>query len=131
MTGSDLPTSSLSRSTRLAFGARKDFLEGASPIAADGGFGPMAYDDESKKDEENTDTRQESETEDGFGDDFDDFEAGAGDDDFGDFDEGFQQPVEAEKSSPPKPPVTVPESPFVSREPSKYKTLHSSMSLRC
>lgn len=108
----DLPTSSLSRSTRLAFGQRKDSLEGASPIAADGGFGPMAYDDVRSEDMENVDTVEEPETDDGFGDDFDGFEAGTGDDDFGDFDEGFEQPIEAEKPAPPKPPVIVPESPF-------------------
>ena len=49
-----------------------------------------------------------------FGDDFDEFEAGAGDDDFGDFDEGFQEISEQERPEPQKPPAPVPESPFVS-----------------
>ena len=71
-------------------------IEEASPIAADGGFGPMNYGDSeeesigSNHDEAGNDT--EADTGEGFGDDFDDFEAGAGDEDFGDFDEGFEQP---------------------------------------
>ena len=71
-------------------------IEEASPIAADGGFGPMSYEDSeeesvwSNHDDAGIDT--EADTGEGFGDDFDDFEAGAGDEDFGDFDEGFEQP---------------------------------------
>ena len=125
MTYSGLPTSSLSRSTRLAFGERRPSLEGTSPIAADGGFGPMSYhedEDGSEKDTnqvEHTAIREEeSELNEGFGDDFDDFEAGAGDDDFGDFDEGFQQPSEPEVEpkgvEQTRPPAPTPESPFVS-----------------
>lgn len=58
----------------------------ASAIAADGGFGPM-IDDEAEDDDPGSDR--------GFGEDFDDFEQGAvDDDDFGDFDSGFQQPEE-------------------------------------
>lgn len=72
----------------------------------------MAYDDEPRDDKENVDLVEEPESDDGFGDDFDDFEAGAGDEDFGDFDAGFQQPVEAKEPAPPKPPITVLESPF-------------------
>ena len=70
-------------------------IEDASPIAADGGFGPMAseeYDNESvglKHDEHGNDTK--TDTGEGFGDDFDDFEASAENEDFGDFDEGFEQ----------------------------------------
>lgn len=60
----------------------------------------------------------ESGPDDGFGDDFDDFEAVAGDDDFGNFNGGFQQtsgtPVEQERPEPQRPSVPVPESPFVS-----------------
>ena len=125
MTDSGLPTSSLSRSTHLTFRERRPSLEGTSPIAADGGFGPMDYDEDqdgSERDtkETATNTRQEEdiETEDGCGDEFDEFEAGAGDDDFGDFDEGFQQtsetPIEQERPEPQRPPAPVPESPFVS-----------------
>lgn len=116
MTESDLPTSSLNRSTRLAFGARRPSLEGASPIAADGGFGPMTYEnhgDEIAEEKQEMDTDDEApEEDDGFGDDFDDFEAGAGDDDFGDFDAAFEQP--------PQPPAPAPESPFVSSSVHTY-----------
>lgn len=117
MTESELPTSSLSRSTRLAFGARRPSLEGASPIAADGGFGPMTYEDpgvDETEEKHDTETDEAPEDDDGFGDDFDDFEAGAGDDDFGDFDAGFEQPPERSEPTPPKPPAPAPESPFVS-----------------
>ncbi|KAL8797017.1 MAG: hypothetical protein Q9195_000788 [Heterodermia aff. obscurata] len=120
-----LPTSSLSRSTSLAFGERRPSLEGTSPIAADGGFGPMSYDEDedgSEKDmnqvevEQTNTHEEESEFDEGFGDDFDDFEAGAGDDDFGDFDEGFQQAselqVEPKEVEQRRPSVPTPESPF-------------------
>ena len=127
MTDSGLPTSSLSRSTRLAFGERRPSIEGTSPIAADGGFGPMSYDegeDGSGKDtnqvEHTTMHDEEPEVDEGFGDEFDDFEAGAGDDDFGDFDEGFQQPSEPQVTprdvEQPRPPAPAPESPFVSSD---------------
>ena len=125
MTDSGLPTSSLSRSTRLAFGERQPSLEGTSPIAADGGFGPMSYDEDEDGSEKDTDQvehttmhDEEPEVSEGFGDDFDDFEAGAGDDDFGDFDDGFQQPseppVKPKDVEQPKLPAPTPESPFVS-----------------
>lgn len=71
-------------------------VEDASPIAADGGFGPMDYEAsedesvESKHDETGNDT--DADAGDGFGDDFDDFEAGSENEEFGDFDEGFEQP---------------------------------------
>ena len=129
----ELPTSSLNRSTRLAFGARRPSLEGASPIAADGGFGPMTYDKDEEEEEEaiveeveenSKDANADLEAGNGFGDDFDDFEAGAGDDDFGDFDEGFQQPSEpsaAEKQTSRQPSAPSPVSPFVSSTyPHKY-----------
>ena len=70
----------------------------------------------------------QSEAEEGFGDDFDDFEAGAGDEDFGDFDEGFEQSPEPqtvqESREPPKTPAPIPESPFVS---SYILTVHISL----
>ena len=71
-------------------------VEDASPIAADGGFGPMDYEAsedesvESKHDEAGNDT--DAHAGEGFGDDFDDFEAGSENEEFGDFDEGFEQP---------------------------------------
>lgn len=95
---------------------------GTSPIAADGGFGPMkseVIEAESHQSETDADAIADEELEAGAGDDFDDFEASAIDDDFGDFDEEFQQP--------PSPTIPDPEeassnsahvssaSPFVSR----------------
>lgn len=41
---------------------------------------------------------------DGFGDDFDDFEAGAEAEDFGDFDDGFEQPAADPEPPRPEPP---------------------------
>jgi len=123
MTESDLPTSFLNRSTRLAFGARSPSMKGASPIAADGGFGPMTVEGEGveeAKEKHDTNTDEAPENDDGFGDDFDDFEAGAGDDDFGDFDDGFEQPPEPSESIPPKPSAPAPESPFVSSNVHTY-----------
>lgn len=124
MTDSDLPTSSLSRSTRLAFGERRPSVEGTSPIAADGGFGPMNYDEDDDGSEKDTKQaaqnpeQEESEADEGFDDDFDEFEAGAGDDDFGEFDEGFQHSpppqIAQETRGPPEPPAPIPEYPFVS-----------------
>ena len=56
------------------------------------------------------------EAEEGFGDDFDDFEAGAEGDDFGEFDEGFRESGEPQRETAkhvePDPPSP---SPFVSR----------------
>lgn len=78
-------------------------VEDASPIAADGGFGPMDYEEsedeiaESQHDEAGNFTVTEGVE--GFGDDFEDFEAGAEDEDFGDFDEGFEQPREIDEES--------------------------------
>lgn len=106
----------------------KSPIEGASPIAADGGFGPMEYEEsedgsiESRHDEAGDDT--EAGAGEGFGDDFDDFEAGAENDDFGDFDEGLEQhPVSDEESAETDPPThsvqALPPStsPFVSKTP--------------
>lgn len=45
-----------------------------------------------------------SASDDGFGDDFDDFEAGAEAEDFGDFDDGFGQPSGDPKPPKPEPP---------------------------
>ena len=105
---------------------RKPPIEGASPIAADGGFGPMDYEesedesDELKNEEVGSDT--EADADEGFGDDFDDFKVGAENEDFGDFDEGFEQPPtsdeEPAETDPPAPSVqSLPPwtSPFVSK----------------
>ena len=103
-------------------------IEAASPIAADGGFGPMDY-DESEDDSvemelEYASNDTEADGGEGFGEDFDEFEAGAENEDFGDFDEGFEQPPltdeEPPKTDPPPPSVlSLPPStsPFVSKIP--------------
>lgn len=72
---------------------RPPSMAGSSPIAADGGFGPM--NDEDPEDEtpySDVNTNTDNDIEEGFGDDFDDFEAGAADEDFGDFNEEFEKP---------------------------------------
>jgi Domain of unknown function (DUF5102) len=61
----------------------------------------------------------EAEVEEGFGDDFDDFEEGQEGDDFGEFDDGFQhqqeEPISVPEAQPqPPPPVSVPQPSFVS-----------------
>lgn len=100
-------------------------VEGASPIAADGGFGPMDYeeseDDSVKWKHGEVDNDTEADAGEGFGDDFDEFEAGTENEDFGDFDEGFEQPPtsddEPAETDPPAPAVqSLPPStsPFVS-----------------
>lgn len=133
----ELDRSTLSKSKRTKFP-----IEGASPIAADGGFGPMDYEEsedgsiESKHDEAGSDT--EAGAGEGFGDDFDDFEAGAEIEDFGDFDEGFEQhpvseeePVETDShahSAQALPPST---SPFVSKIPSAIRLIVAPRHWRC
>ena len=81
----------------------------------------MAHDDDEEEVEEagedNTGANEEPEADDGFGDDFDDFEAGAGDVVFGAFDGDFptsSEFLEAQKQTPPKPSAPAPASPFVS-----------------
>ena len=94
-------------------------------IAVDGGFGPMR--DEmaeigSIDTDENLHTFGESEAEDDQGEDFDDFEAGAADADFGEFDDEFQQPSfftdpasDSDRVVSTKQVVSSSPSPFVSR----------------
>lgn len=67
-------------------------------------------DDESEDDRTGTDNREVDDTaadaDEGSGDDFDNFEAGTEDEDFGDFDEGFQQTsVHDEIPEEPEPPM--------------------------
>ena len=91
----------------------KPLREGASPIAEDGGFGPMDYEGSEEESIESPHNEAGNETlvdgGGGFGDDFDDFEAGADNDDFGDFDDGFEKPStsdeEAAETDPPAPSV--------------------------
>lgn len=52
----------------------------------------------------NTEGDDEMEDDDGFGDDFDDFEEGGEGDDFGDFDDGFQQGEDNPETTFDKPP---------------------------
>lgn len=98
LTEPGLPTSSLNRSTLSMNRQRPISAMGVSPIAADGGFGPMNnQDSEDESHEPNTSTNEDDEIKEGFGDDFDDFEAGAVDEDFGDFGEGFQEDPSSQK----------------------------------
>jgi len=114
MTKSDLPTS-LNRSRLSKPKLRKPTIEGASPIAADGGFGPMD-DDESGEESDGSDEEVEADAEvdtnEDLGEDFDDFEAGAEDEDFGDFDEGFQPPSVADEESEEPEPTIIPVQPL-------------------
>lgn len=62
----------------------------------------------------------------GFGDDFDDFEAGAADEDFGDFDEGeAPEPESIEPAAPSIQSFPSTESPFVSGHPLNLVTTKS------
>lgn len=86
-------------------------MRSGSPIAADGGFGPMAYEESTTGPSKSLQTEaseSDEEADEALGDDFDDFEAGAADEDFGDFDEPAPEPPK-----PEPPPVS--KSPFVSR----------------
>ena len=139
LTESGWPTSYENRSSHINRLAPHSPTAEASPIAADGGFGPMHYDEESDEEESDEDDsdeqpiphRQEEEahieapndtpTDDkdaeDIGDDFDDFEEGeeAMDEDFGDFDDGFQEPAETSAPDPPKQSQPVPITSLVSR----------------
>ena len=104
--------SSLGESSYFERTADRSSRAGSSPIAADGGFGPMDYDESdygTTDDEDSGDGHRNTipqpalssrnYEEDINVDDFDDFEEGAAagdDDDFGDFDDGFQQAEEQE-----------------------------------
>lgn len=101
----------------------KPLTEGASPIAEDGGFGPMDYEESEEESVESTHKEAGNDMTadggEGFGDDFDDFEAGADNDDFGDFDDGFEQPSTSDEESaetdPPVQSLPPSTSPFVSK----------------
>lgn len=61
-------------------------------------------------------TNADNENEEGFGEDFDDFEAGATDEDFGDFNEEFEKPPSPKRHGiEPTSSDQAPISPFVSR----------------
>ncbi|KAL8940899.1 MAG: hypothetical protein Q9216_002560 [Gyalolechia sp. 2 TL-2023] len=97
-----LPTNSTHRSILATSRPKPPVVRHDSQIAADGGFGRMPDDKDESSDHE---AHHVSETfEDGFGDDFDDFEAGGEADDFGDFDDAFEQPSTVPKPSDMEPP---------------------------
>jgi len=94
LTESESPTSPLHRSDHRTSTRRKRSVGGSPAIADDGGFGPMHY--------EVATTYQAQEDHDGgFGDDFDDFEQGEDEEEFGGFDEGLEQTLETD-SEPSK-----------------------------
>lgn len=90
LTESVSPTSPLHRSDHRTYTRRKRSVSGSPAIADDGGFGPMHYEVPT------TYQAQEEDDDGGFGDDFDDFEQGEGDEDFGGFDEGIQKTLDQE-----------------------------------
>ncbi|KAL8922701.1 MAG: hypothetical protein Q9208_005014 [Pyrenodesmia sp. 3 TL-2023] len=97
-----LPTKPTHRSSLSSAKPRPSAVRHDSQIAADGGFGRMPDDEDAGYAPGSSDPQEESQfdrgaSDDGFGDDFDDFEAGAEAEEFGDFDDGLGQP------EPPKP----------------------------
>ncbi|KAL9633539.1 MAG: hypothetical protein Q9204_003349 [Flavoplaca sp. TL-2023a] len=107
-----LPTSSSYRSSLPSPKPRPSAIRRDSPIAADGGFGPMPSIDDGTSSGDEREQHNIS-TGGGLDDDFDDFEAQVDDDDFGDFDEGFEQSSTATELAAPEIPL-FPKSPFVS-----------------
>lgn len=88
-----------------------------SPMAADGGFGPMDSDvseEDSTVDVSSVEKHEHAaeDAEDAFGDDFDDFEEGDEDEDFGEFDEMPNQKPIPHTADPV--PVSTFDIPFVS-----------------
>ncbi|KAI4224449.1 MAG: hypothetical protein L6R36_004647 [Xanthoria steineri] len=108
-----LPTSSSHRSSLPSPKPRPSAIRRDSPIAADGGFGPMPSSDDDASDGASSDGQEPHHTiaGEGLGDDFDDFEAQGDDDDFGDFDDGFEQSSTVPEPAAPELP-SVPKSPF-------------------
>lgn len=120
LTTSGLPTSSSHRSSLPSPKPRPSAIRRDSPIAADGGFGPMPSSDDDASDGASSDGQEPHHTTagKGLGEDFDDFEAQGDDDDFGDFDDGFEQSSTVPEPAAPELP-SLPKSPFVSSN--KYK----------
>ena len=135
-----MPTLAIDRPSYFDEIGHVPLAKGTSPIAPDGGFGPMHYsedDDEDDEDEDDEDqikeeeeehNQDEHEVEDrnsvgenedeedgGFGDDFDDFEEGAQAEDFEDFEDEFQQPGKPEQIPPVRQAVTSIAPSYVSR----------------
>ncbi|MCJ1296489.1 hypothetical protein MMC34_008055 [Xylographa carneopallida] len=103
------PTSSVNRSSYFDGLKLRSSTTGTSPIAADGGFGPMDYEDDEEDGNDDNEGGRElngytqaldlhaehlegspEDNDESIGDEFDDFEEGAAADDFGDFDDGSQ-----------------------------------------
>ncbi|KAL8735337.1 MAG: hypothetical protein Q9166_000882 [cf. Caloplaca sp. 2 TL-2023] len=107
-----LPTSSFHRSSLSSPKPRPSAVRSDSQIAADGGFGPMPDDNAEVSDEASGDELEPDHNiaDNGLGDNFDETEAEGDDDDFGDFDDGFEQP-------PTEPEPSKPELPSISRYP--------------
>ena len=113
MTRSELPTNSMSRLSPSKPRRMKPPAAGASPIAADGGFGPMDDDESEDESADTDDVEADDDTgpqaDEGIGDEFDEFESGAENEDFGDFDDGFQQASasdeEGREIEPPPPTI--------------------------
>ena len=144
MTESDLPTTSMSRSKLSRPKRRRPPIEGASPIAADGGFGPMDHEDSADESADSDVEKAKDEADpnpnEGAREDFDDFEAGGENEDFGDFDDGFQEPSISEEepagSEPLPSSLSLPPSasPFVSKiviQIEKFQLLLISFTLKC
>ena len=108
----------------------RSHAERTSPIAADGGFGPMSYDEDEANSDDIDDTYEskqergpleeydENEAE-GYGgasgEDFDDFEEGAASDEFGDFGGGQFMTEEESQPNSSKQASQILITPFVSR----------------
>ncbi|KAL8836622.1 MAG: hypothetical protein Q9170_002845 [Blastenia crenularia] len=105
---------------KLRLKPRPPAMRNDSQIAADGGFGRMPDEQDEHIDDEpeisHRDLKHNSEAvEDGFADDFDDFEAGGEAEDFGDFDDGFEESSMELGSLRPEPaPFTKPPYPCLS-----------------
>ncbi|KAL8766507.1 MAG: hypothetical protein Q9209_006723 [Squamulea sp. 1 TL-2023] len=99
-----LPTSSFDRSSLPTPKPRPSAVRRDSPIAADGGFGPMPGNDDEVSDKA---------SDDGLREEYNNFEAEDDDDDFGDFDDGFEQPTTAPEPARPELP-SISKFPFVS-----------------
>lgn len=107
LTESGLPTRSQPKQKRS-----RSVVDVTSPMAADGGFGQMGSDEsEDEVDptpmprEQDEERIEYSENDQGLGDDFDDFEAGTIDEDFGDFDDGDAPELEPEPEPEPVEPA--------------------------
>lgn len=124
LTKSGLPTHATHRSSLPSPEPRPSAVRHDSQIAADGGFGRMPEDDDSSGDDEIADFHGEPHhdpeaSDNGFGNDFDDFESGGEAEDFGEFDDGFEEPsADPKPTRPEAPPIW--KSPYVSN--SEYKT---------